>query len=224
MRNTANNSATERKIRKTPHRMLLLIAALSMLPLFFVSKIVITGFTQSAIDKNKKEIKKISFDNEPIEIVRLESDGKPIKLNERFTQKDDWLKDFTVKFKNISDKPIVYLSIAVDFPETESTGHSMVHFLKYGVNPLAQKTGDDKPESLAPGAEAEVKLSAEKYAQLKNFLSQRHLLADLTRADFRIMTVHFSDRTHWTAGTIYRPDPDRPGKFLAVDKKPQEEK
>jgi hypothetical protein len=218
-----HNSSTAKVKSRMPHRILPLIIAFSMFPLFFVSKTVITGFTQIK-DKDKKEIKKISFDNEPVEITRLESDAKAIKLNEKFTQKDDWLKDFTIKFKNISDKPIVYLSIAIDFPETESTGYPMVYFLKYGVNPLAQKNGNDKPESLAPGDVTEVKLTAERHTQLKNFLSQRHLLADLTRADFRIMTVHFAGGTHWTAGTIYRPDPNRPGKFLAIDNTNQEEK
>jgi hypothetical protein len=222
MKTAPNSSASESKTRMS-HRFLLLIVAFSMLPLFFISKSVITGFTQS-LAKDRKEIKKITFDNEPIEITGLESDAKTVKLNEKFTQKDDWLKDFTIKFKNISGKSIVYLSIAVDFPETESTGYPMVYFLKYGVNPLAPKTANDKPETLAPGDAAELKLNAEKHTRLKNFLSQRHLLADLTKADFRIMTVHFADGTHWTAGTTYRPDPNRPGKFVADEKKMREEK
>lgn len=202
-------------------RLILITAVFSMLPLFFVTENIITVFTQIK-NKKEKEISRIKFENEPIEFLKVESDGKTVKLNEKFAQENDWLKDLTIKFKNISDKPIVYVSMAVDFPETDSTGKRMFHFLKYGVPLYAPPMPNDKKELLAPGDTAEVRLSPEEYTTLTDFLIQRHLLSDLTKANFRIMTVHFADGMIWGSGKIFRPDPDKPGKFIPLDKKGQE--
>lgn len=219
MENNKNEISFKQNLLK--NRFILIAAVFSMLPLFFITESAITVFTQEK-NKKEKEITRIAFENEPIEFTKVESDQKTVKLNEKFDQEGDWLKGLTIKFKNISAQPIVYVSIVVDFPETESTGKLMLYFLNYGTHLYAPAMPNDKKELLSPGSTAEVKLSSKDYSILKNFLSQRHLLSDLTKANFRIMTVHFVNGTIWTAGTISRPDPDRPGKFIPVDKKNQE--
>ncbi len=219
--NNQNNSTTKSKV-SLRQKLILFLLVLSMIPVFFATKKIVVVFSQVR-DKNKKEISKTTFDPEPIEIVEITSDERKLKLNEKFTQENDWLKDFTIKFKNISGKPIVYVSVVIDFPETDSTGNRIAHFLKYGVNPLARKNTNDEPKLLAPNDTTEVKLTSEKHTKLKNFLAQRNFLADLTKAHLTIMVVHFEDGTYWSAGTMFRPDPNRPGKSIPVDENIQEE-
>lgn len=221
MKTNRNKSRNKNKI-SWRQKFLLFLLVLSMIPVFFATKKIIVAFSQTK-DRNRKEISKATFDPEPVEIVEITSDGKKLKLNEKFTQEDDWLKDFTIKFKNISGKPILYVSIVIGFPETDSTGNRMVYFLKYGVNPLIQKNGKDDFMLLAPDETVEVKLTPEKRTKLKDFLAQRHFLADLTKAHLTLMVVHFEDGTYWSAGSIFRPDPNKPGKFIAVDENNQEE-
>lgn len=204
-------------------RLLMFLLVLLMIPLFFVSRNIIVGFSQTK-DKSEKKITKESFKNEPIEIFELKSDEKAVKLKENFVQENDWLKNFTVRFRNVSGKSIVYVSMVIGFPETDSTGNRMVYYLKYGINPLVKKNTKDEPELLAPNEPAELVLSTEKYTKLKDFLTTRqHSLKDLTEIHLTIVSVYFEDGTHWSAGTMFRPDPNRPSKFVAVDENNQEE-
>lgn len=188
---------------------------------FIFSQNIVIVFSQT-IDKSEKIITKESFKNEPIEIFELKSDEKTVKLKESFVQENDWLKDFTLKFRNVSGKSIVYVSTVIGFPETDSTGNRMVYYLKYGVNPLVKNNTKDEPELLAPDETAKLLLSVEKYTKLKNFLAtRRHWLKDLTEIHLTIVSVYFDDGTHWSAGTTFRPDTNRPGKFIAVDENNQ---
>ena len=219
MKINQNSPAKENKI-SLRQKLLLVFIALSMIPLFFAAKSMFAGLAQTK-NKQEKVIKKVAFDNEPIEFLNLESNGKTVKPNEKFIQEGDWLKDFTIKFKNISDKPIVHVSIAILFPETGSSDSPQVYFLRYGVNP--EVNNKETPSLLAANDTAEIKFSDKNFNHLKEFLSQRKQLAELTEANFRIMVVYFEDGTKWSAGTIFRPDPNSAGKFIPADSKPLEE-
>lgn len=204
-------------------KLLLIFITLSMIPLFFAAKSVFTILAQTR-DKQEKKITKEKFKNEPIEILEINSDSKKVEFQEKFIQEGDWLKDFTIKFKNISDKPIIYISTVISFPETDSTGKQMVYFLKYGVNPLVQSNISDESVSLAANDTAELRLTAEKFSKLKDFLATRqHSLRNLSETHLTIMAVYFDDGTFWSSGTVFRPDPDKPGKFIPAENNSQEE-
>ena len=227
------NTTQIRKVSITPkQKIFLVLVTFSMIPLFFAAKGAFSALGQSARN-GEKILKKISFKNEPIEFVSVESDGEPIHPDEKFMRDRDWLEHLTIGFKNVSDKPIIYVSIALVFPETGSTEPQIVHFLKYGVNPLSKMAPnstvvrhnpEEKSELLLPNGSAQVSLTAKDFVHLKEALAKRQPLSDLTQAEFQIMVVYFEDGTQWSAGTIARPDPDRPGKFIPIQKDKQEEK
>ena len=146
-------------------RVLALSIVISMIPVFFAAKKMFTAFAQTK-SKSEKIIKKVSFENEPIEFVGLESDEKEIKQDEKFVREDDWLKDFTIKFKNISDKPITFISIVLLFPETGPNGQPMSYALNYGSRQSSKNS--NKTDILSPNNTAEVKLSVENHTGLKN--------------------------------------------------------
>ncbi len=210
-------------------KLLLFFVLLFMIPLFFTARTIFTSLAQTKL-KKEKVIKKVSFENEPIEFLKLESDGKVVKPNEKFIQEDDWLKDFTIKFKNISGKPITYVSIVLLFLETGPNGLPMSYPLRYGILPLPEKYGihpkvasKDQAKLLLPNEITEVKLSDENFKALKQFLLSRSLLSDLTEVNFRIMSVEFEDGTHYVGGTYWTPDPMNADKFIPVENKSQEE-
>ncbi len=221
MKINQNNSVKRIRITLWQKKMVFLFFVL-MIPLFFISRNIIVGFTQTT-DKNEKRITKEVFKNEPIEILEIKSDEKAVRLKENFAQKDDWLKDFTLKFRNVSGKSIVYVSTVIGFPETESTGYGMVYPLKFGINPLVKKS-KGQPKLLKSNDIGEIVLTAENYLNLKNFLATRsHSLNDLTEIHLTILVVYFDDGTQWGAGTTFRPDPNIPDKFIPVDQNNQEE-
>lgn len=204
----------EKLLKRKKIRTLLIFVSLAAL--FFVSGNTFAGYAQTT-DKATKLITKENFKNEPIEFLEIKSNEKPVAVNENFTQENDWLRNFTVKFKNNSATSIVYVSLLIGFPETEATGNRMSHFLKYGINPLAKNQSKIKPELLPPGETAELFLSAESHTILDNFLATRHhFTQDLTKIHLTIMAIYFDDGTHWSAGTVFRPDPNNPGKFVPV--------
>lgn len=207
---------------KISNRLLLVLIVLLMVPVFFVSRALFIGFAQTN-DKKEKKITKEQFKNEPIEFIQQKSNGKKFKLNEKFVQEDDWLKNLTIQFKNISDKSIIYADIAIGFPETESTGLRMGMSLEYGVHPRAPKReNNNEVKLLLPGEVGEVNLSPEKLTKLNNFFITRHSPAELTELHLTIVGVFFEDGTYWSAGSMFRPDPDRPGRSIHINDNPKE--
>jgi hypothetical protein len=214
MKNTLSGLVTKSKVS---NRLLLVLVVVSMVPLFFVSRTLFISIAQTN-DKKEKKFTKETFKNEPIEFIELKSNGKKFKLNEKLTQEDDWLKDFTINFKNISDKPITYVSIIINFPETRSNGLPMSYIIKFGVHPDFPNKNNDELKMVAPNEIAQISLSPERYEKVKAFLATRHhLLRDLTEANVTIQTIFFADGANWFGGTISRPDPNRPGKYIIVD-------
>ena len=187
-----------------------------MISVFCSTKSSLTVFAQTN-DRNQKKIIRQTFKNEPIEFVEPKSNGEKFKFNEKFTQETEWLKDFNLDFKNISNKPIICVSIAITFPETASNGLPMTHFINYGVPPALEKNNVNEPKLLAPNETAQVGLSAEAYNHLTKFLATRnHTLTNLTEAHLTIMLVYFEDGTKWSGGDLYQPNSNRPRRYVAI--------
>lgn len=54
-----------------------------------------------------------------LEIVEIKLGDKLISLGQPFSASDDWLKNLTIKMKNISDKPIYSIMITFSLPEAQ---------------------------------------------------------------------------------------------------------
>lgn len=54
-----------------------------------------------------------------LEIVEIKLGDKPISLGQPFSASDDWLKNLTIKLRNISDKPIYSIMITFSLPEAQ---------------------------------------------------------------------------------------------------------
>jgi hypothetical protein len=211
------------KARSIPFGQNLFVAFVAFLaiPFFFATTGVTKAVAQTKAD-GEKIIKKESFNNEPITFLSIESDGQRIETDKKFVRESEWLKDLTIKFKNNSDRPIVYVSIALVFPETQPP---FGHVLKYGINPLIKLNHpdinirqDQDPALLPVGGEASVKLSSNEFESLKRLVASKRPLSGFSEMNYRIMSVFFEDGTHWGGGSMLRPDPDRPGKFVPMDK------
>lgn len=118
-----------------------------------------------------------------------------------------------MKVKNISNKPITYIGMYYDFPETKATGNIMAFPLRYGQN-LRVPPSYGEPKRLLPGETADVTLSNEQYGRLKSFLETRHLIADIHKASIRLVDVDLADGTIWDGGDQYRIDPNNPHKLI----------
>lgn len=206
-------------------RFLLFGLVMSMVPVFFASRSVFQTIAQVKDTKNKI-ITKVDFTNpsmkEPVEIVEMRSNGKPIKLDESFTD-DDWFKDLTIKFKNVSDRPITYLNWHFLFPETASAGEPFgfpsSYNMVYGLTRALEREGAEGGKALMPGETDQIALDAKGFAKLRGFVGKRIDLRETTTARLTLLVAQFSDGDHWSSGDLWRPDPARPGKSILVKDK-----
>lgn len=196
------------------HKFVLMAVAFLMLPLFFVTRNVVVGFSSSHQDKEKR-IERLSYDNEPVEISKLKANDNVLELGKKIPDTDDWLKHFKIEFKNKSDKIIVYLCYDLDFPETKETGNIFAFPLCYGINPFVNKNNDNK-QLLEPGDVAEVQLTDAKLATLKEIIERRQPFSGISKINIRLSFIAFEDGTAWSGGSMLRPDPNKTNRFIPI--------
>ena len=199
------------------------VVVILMIPFFLATKSVMKAIAQTR-GPEEKIIKKVSFPNEPITFTSIESDGQRVEPGVKFVRDGDWLKDLTINFKNTSDKPIVYVSIVLVFPDPLFS-----HTLGFGVNPLIKLKNlpvetSEKPAILPIGETASVKLSDGGFESLKKAVADKRPLSAIDEVNYRIMYIFFEDGTSWAAGNMLRPDPERPGEFLPIENLDNREK
>src|SRR5258706_13323511 len=57
-----------------------------------------------------------------VEITEVKVSKKIVELGRAFDEDNDWPSKVSFRLKNVSSKPIVYLQVNVNFPETSTTG------------------------------------------------------------------------------------------------------
>ena len=158
--------------------------------------------------------------NDVVEFSEVKSNSRHVNLGEGFDDEDDWVKNLALKITNKSAKPITYLNIGLDFPETTATGNIMEYLLVLGQLPGTRYPQADRPLLIEPGGSLDIPL-AEQYARIKPFILHRHQLSDIHKMDLVAVFVVFSDRTGWSAGNFYKPDPNNPNHYVNIGDKPQ---
>ena len=147
--------------------------------------------------------------NQPVELVSVSAAGKEIKFNESFVDDVEWMKNLKFTLKNRSDKPVVYVELYLDFPETRATGNLMMFPLKFGKSKRSRMPLEDPEELLLPGSEATLQFSPNKYSRLKEFLEKRHAISmGLHKITIQVADVEFADATYWFGGSWFRIDPN----------------
>ena len=154
-----------------------------------------------------------------MDVVEVKSKGKPVKMGKRFDDDDEWIKGVAWTVKNTSSKPITYMAVSLDFPETKSTGNVMTFTLRYGQNLRAPVLSGESIR-LMPGETMSVALSDLKYEELQKFIELRHPMKSLREVSLRIFEARFEDGTVWSGGSLFRPDPNDPKKLIPVEEAP----
>lgn len=168
---------------------------------------------------NKKVVEKhFAPNNEPIEIIEPKIKAKAVKLGEAFEDGSDWLKHNTFKVKNRSNKPITFLQIDLDFPETKATGSIMRHSLFIGRRPDFKSTLNNPPLYLKPSEALEISLEPE-YSAIKRLIELRQPpVENINKLVIRTSEVMFEDGTLYFGGSIFKrnPDPNSPHKWVLI--------
>ena len=185
--------------------------------LVFFSRLDMRG--ARAQGARQKVIAKTFTRNEVVELSEIRVSQKIIDTDKAFDEDDDWLNKVFLKVKNISNKPIVFLEVALDFPETQATGSEMSYRVVLGQMPGSKFPQKHDPIFMLPGDALEIPLD-QHYAKLKSFVEHRHSIAQITKLELGINFVVFADKTGWAAGYFLKQDPNDPDHYINIGEKP----
>lgn len=168
----------------------------------------------------ERVIEKAFTRNEVVEFTETRVSQSAVAPGKVFDADDDWISKTVVKVKNISNKPIVYLSVTFDFPETTKTGSVMSYPVRFGREPGSKFTQNGDPLFLLPGSTLEIPLDKD-YPKLKAFVERRHRMPEIHKLELAIGFVVFADKTGWAAGNFYRQDPNDPDHYINTGDRPE---
>jgi hypothetical protein len=190
-------------------------------PLIFVLLIVVLLFVPGFTYQSKKRAVELeTYKDQPVEIVDTKVKGGAIKPKQEFDGDSDWLNSMTVKVKNVSDKPVAYVSVLVStyyerdgrrIKQRDGMDVQAAIELNYGAAP--PRPGEPAPPyraPLLPGESIDLTLTEKSRDELYAILSQDNASTDIARLTVRIYEVFFvgDSDTMWKTGRVLQRDPN----------------
>ena len=168
----------------------------------------------------RKSVEEAFSANPQVRVTKLKIGSVARGFKEEFDESDDWPRKMSLEIQNIGSKPIVYLEVNLNFPETKSSGSMMSYPIKLGIRPDLPPSGDSKSLLLMPGEKLDIPVS-DRYDKVESFIRRRHPMKQIHKAQVEIGFIIFEGGTAW-AGEFLQPDPAKAGRYIPVGRKPQE--
>ena len=181
-----------------------------------------------SIQGKERAVKIKTFKDQPVEITAVKVKGALVERDKKITGDSDWFTGMVVTIKNVSDKPVVYVTVSVDSyyekdgvrRRSETGGDYVAEIsLFYGMRPRLpdepQRTVSPVP--LMPGQTADLVLSAIERDQLSWLL--RDYSTDIPELALWIDHVAWydDDKTMWVRERMLRQDPNNPRRWLPIE-------
>ncbi|MCA1601035.1 MAG: hypothetical protein LC776_05130 [Acidobacteria bacterium] len=186
-----------------------------------------TGSAFAQQVKDRQLIPALDFANiqMPVEILSVKLNGRDIQPGEKLRAGEDWLRGLSFTLKNVSDKPIAFVRITLQFSYPEDSarpGRIVGYFLSYGLDITSERPSHWKnaPGAIQPGKAVNLVLSNEKYPVFLNILAQGGMTPDVSTAKYYVASVAFENEPDivWRGGNLMRRDPNDPNKFNVVER------
>ena len=141
-----------------------------------------------------------------IEIIEIKVAGVPVTLGQPFTAGEDWLKDLTVRVRNVSAKPMVWVSMGFGMPEAKLVRDGRESFMGFQVEYVRggiPREGAPAMKAIMPGEEAELVCFAQAYPGFKKQVEKRTGVKSIntlrTGGDVKVV---FEDNTMWFGSNL----------------------
>ena len=167
-----------------------------------------------ARQEQEKVIKKSSFRNEPIKIVKVKNKKGELPLGKKF-QSDNaqWLRGFTITVRNDSGKDITHIELSLFFPHDANgaTGQSsFTHLLMYGVSPSSEHYEESRKQRpdrvIKKGEEYDLTLPDDQLDIINKALAWLEYPPNIREVEFWINEVGFDDGSTWRGGSYFDPN------------------
>jgi hypothetical protein len=189
-----------------------------LLKILIVILIACAFQTSVAQQPTERVIRRLPVEeNEPIAITDIKVNGQSVSLDKKFVADDDWLRSLVFSVKNKSDKLILYASIRLRFPRPAgSRDIPSIYDMSYGNGSLQVRrpTSQDALVGMSPGETVEIRLSAQQFVSLSEFLTATKYPSSIERLDLSMSHVIFADDTMWYAGSQAQRDPKDPRTWI----------
>jgi hypothetical protein len=135
---------------------------------------------------------RLSQIEEALEIMDIVVDGKSITIGESFASSDNWIRNLSVRVKNISGQPIQSIEMAIVLPEVSlSDGRNIGFSLRGGSTPAG------KQKAIMPGEEIKLEWIGIEYQKFQERWAQLKGMDHVTKAMVGMTAVMFTDGTVW---------------------------
>jgi hypothetical protein len=170
--------------------------------------------------QDNEKVVKLAYSHKPIiKISEPKVSEKAVKFGESFDEDENWLKNLSFKLENKSGKPIIYMELSVNFPETRATGNMMSYGVTVGQRPGLEIHRNKTQLLWKPNDNLGVSLKNE-YGKLTKFINGRQSINSIKKVELEIGLIVFEDKTAW-AGEFMKEDPNKPGSYIGIDSNPQ---
>ena len=170
-----------------------------------------------AQQSRERLVKKFAWPGEPVQIVALRAEGEKVDFGHGFQANDDWLRGLTLSVKNVSDKTVCWINIAIDI-NPESREHGIRDRLLYGMRPSDISEGDGQ-HILRPGEIVDIRFPEKSYEELKAFMKEKNYPSSIVAVKVSVDEVGFVGERDvlWIAGQWNRRDPNNPDGWIPVN-------
>lgn len=191
-----------------------------------LSVAIMSALGRTTQEEHERTVERQSFGNEPVKIKAIRTKknnvAKDIIVGKKFADADDWLKGLTVNVENKSDKNINYVSVLIVYSRVENDEASseapLGDSLTYGASPFRQSSAPAQVQAIPPGGSAELVLTERAYDENVLALKNLKYKKSVKRIELSVEEVGFEDGTAWSKGQYWKPDPDKPGHWIPLER------
>ena len=173
----------------------------------------VRSWASDGSDQNPRKSIEEAFAFKPqVRISKIKTGEIERELKKEFEDSQDWLKRLSIEVESVAAKPIVYIELNLNFPETRASGNLMSFPIRVGVRPDLNVPRDNKPFRLLPNEKVTI-LVADQYDHLVQFVERRNPMRTINKIQLEIGFIIFEDGTAWH-GDFMKPDPSKPGRYI----------
>lgn len=189
-------------------------AQIIIISTILIGLLLILGWVPAVYSVGDVVIAYKPYKKQPVEIRNPAIGGRRISFNEIVVSTDtDWAKSLSFELQNISNKNIIHLQVAVDFPLndyplTDSRRRNFRIPLTLGQNPKPGRPVSERQVVLAPNDTALIQVNENVLPIFEKQLAELGSGEALRKSSATILLaqVFFDDNTMWGGGTLFRWD------------------
>ena len=166
--------------------------------------LLICGASSFAAPSRLRTVKRLSRPDEPVQIIAVKVNGKPIVFGKSFVAKDDWLGGLTFVIKNVSKKSVSWVNLDLGFHKAPDPAVTLVEHATYGIGRWDEDKIRGGGPPLKPGETVEVLYSVEQYRSIREILDDMGYPKSIAGVEVSVEQVIFEDQPElmWIEGKM----------------------